>query len=111
MTLEIQKGFYYHYKHNPEVGKDNYAYEILGLGQYTEGAYGTPENTFVVYRPLYESAPVYTLGKMFDIRPLSMFKELVEQNGHKIPRFRKIEDGEIIDFLQKKRAEMYGDEN
>ncbi len=49
-TIFPEKGFYYHYKHDPHGKKYNYMYEVVGIARNTE------ENTFtVLYRPLYES--------------------------------------------------------
>lgn len=31
-----EKGFYYHYKHDPKGEFNNYAYEVVGLGLHTE---------------------------------------------------------------------------
>lgn len=31
-----EKGFYYHYKHDPNGSFDNYAYEVLNIGHHTE---------------------------------------------------------------------------
>lgn len=107
-NLQIpQQGFYYHYKHSI-VGKfNNYAYEVVGTGCHTEMDHEDPSSLFVVYRPLYKEAFVYKNGKMFDIRPLSMFTESVMVNGLIQPRFRKIDDTMIISMLTMVRDEMY----
>ncbi len=101
-----EKGFYYHYKHNPQTDVNNYAYEVVGIGLHTE------EDAWeVVYRPLYENALVYKAGKCFDIRPLSMFVEenVADKNGTIHPhRFTKITDETIIAELSKIREKMYG---
>ena len=70
----IRKGFYYHYKHNLNGPINNYAYEVLSTGYHTEIA-GFDESAMVVYRPLYENATVYKIGKHWNIRPLKMFLE------------------------------------
>lgn len=100
-----EKGFYYHYKH---TDKDvfNYAYEVLNIGHHTE-IDGLQESAMIVYRPLYESAGVYGAGKHWDVRPLNMFMEEVIKEGETFPRFKKIEDPEIIKALEQKRDEMY----
>ncbi len=36
------KGFYYHYKHDPNGLVNNYAYEVLNIGHHTE-----EEDTFL----------------------------------------------------------------
>lgn len=99
-------GFYYHYKHDPAGPVNGYAYEVLGLGHYTEENLAQEERTMVVYRPLYESF-VYTNGKMSDLRPLSLFMENVEKNGVKVARFARIEDPEVIRQLGDIRERMY----
>lgn len=106
-----EKGFYYHYKHNPEGEVGNYAYEVVGVGHHTEAAHieGEPlseGNLLVVYRPLYD-AFVYRKGKLFDIRPLPMFLEKVVKDGKEMERFSKITDEKIIEELQKIKKEMY----
>ena len=104
--MEIEKGFYYHYKHDPSVSINNYAYEVMGIGHHTEKDCRPEDVHMVVYRPLYE-AYVYKNGKMFDIRPLQMFIEPVEKNGVVIPRFQKITDSDTIHTLEKIRDDMY----
>lgn len=100
-------GFYYHYKHDSEGDEYNYAYELVGIGHHTEEDC-RPEDAFVaVYRPLYESALVFRSGKLFDIRPLSMFTEIVVKDGKELPRFSYIEDPLLIQRLSHKRDLMY----
>ena len=99
---EPQKGFYYHYKHDPTKGINNYAYEVIGLGRNTE------EGTFtVLYRPLYESE--WMPPADFQSRPLEMFSDKnFEKDGKIIPeRFIKITDEKVISELIKIRDEMY----
>lgn len=99
-----EPGFYYHYKHDPEGPENGYAYEVVGVGHHTED-----DKTFmVVYRPLYDSALVYKLGKMFDLRPLDMFMEAVDKPEYSGPRFNKIEDPELTERLKGYRTQMYG---
>lgn len=89
----IEKGFYYHYKHNPEIIND-YAYEVLGVSLDTE------DNTLsVIYRPLYENT--FLKNADFFSRPLKMFLEDVTVEGKIIPRFQKISDPDILDQLKK----------
>ncbi len=104
-TMELEKGFYYHYKHDPAGPVNNYAYEVMGVGLHTE-MHDDPAGKMVVYRPLYE-AFVYTNGKMFDIRPLLMFMETVTKDGKTFPRFQKITDAVVIAQLEHLRDEMY----
>jgi len=89
-----EKGFYYHYKHDPFGPINNYAYEFMGAGCHTE-----EDTLFAVYRPLYE-AFVYTNGKLFDIRPLTMWMENVTKDGKTFPRFQKIIDPEVVAELE-----------
>ena len=102
-----EKGFYYHYKHDPVGLVNNYAYEVLGAGHHTEDDARPEDVNMVVYRPLYESAGVYKAGKMFDLRPLDMFYEEVIKDGKTLPRFVKINDKDIIAQLEKIREHMY----
>jgi len=100
-----EKGFYYHYKHDPANGLNDYAYEILGTGVDTEG-----EASLVVYRPLYKTSPVYQQGKLFWLRPLKMFVENVTKDGKIFSRFTKITDGKTIKELEAIKRKMYGNE-
>ncbi len=102
-----EKGFYYHYKHDPNGSVNNYAYEIMGVGYHTEDDCRPEDINMVVYRPLYESS-VYTAGKFFDLRPLGMFMEEVTKDGITRPRFQKITDQKVIAALEMIRAQMYG---
>ena len=104
-----KKGFYYHYKHDPDGPVNNYAYEVLGVGHHTEDYALVEDMHMVVYRPLYESAGVYKAGKLFDLRPLKMFMEYITKEGKTFPRFKKINDEAVVKELKKIRAEMYDD--
>lgn len=101
-----EKGFYYHYKHDPAGLINNYAYEVIGTGCHTEDDCRPEDVNLVIYRPIYE-ATVYKAGKFFDIRPLNMFMENVTKDGHTFPRFQKIIDPTVIKKLEKIRDEMY----
>jgi hypothetical protein len=101
-----EKGFYYHYKHDPAGEFNNYAYEVVGLGHHTEDDCAERDRFLVVYRPLYE-AFVYKNGKMFDVRPLSMFMEEVEKEGKRFPRFTRITDPALVGKLEELREKMY----
>jgi hypothetical protein len=95
-----EKGFYYHYKHDPQKDINNYSYEVLGTALHSEDrGYG------VVYRPLYKNT--FLEGADFIIRPLEMFMGTVEREGNIIPRFIKITDTEIISRLKSIRDQMY----
>jgi hypothetical protein len=102
-----EKGFYYHYKHDPSGAINNYAYEVVGVGCHTEKDCRPEDVRMVVYRPLYESF-VYKEGKLFDLRPLEMFMESVTKDGKTFPRFRKITDPAVIAELEAIKKEMYG---
>lgn len=101
-----ERGFYYHYKHDPAKALNDYAYEVMGVGIHTEDDCRPEDAHLVVYRPLYE-ASVYKAGKFFDVRPLSMFMENVTIQGNTVPRFKKIEDSTVIAQLTALRNAMY----
>lgn len=106
--LVAEPGFYWHYKHNSNGPVNDKAYYILGTGHHTEDD-ARPEDTFMqVYMPLYESH-VYKLGKMFDLRPLSMaVGNVTDKADYSGPRFIKIEDPAVIGELQEIARKMYG---
>ena len=114
MAIEVpenvpEKGFYYHYKHDPDGTVNNYAYEVIGVGHHTEDYATVQDMHLVVYRPLYESAGVYKAGKLFDLSPLKMFMEYITKEGKTFPRFKKISDAAVIKELEGFRARMYTD--
>jgi hypothetical protein len=114
MAIEVpkevpEKGFYYHYKHDPDGPVNNYAYEVIGVGHHTEDDCLVRDMHLVVYRPLYEDAGVYKAGKLFDLRPLKMFMEYITKSGKTFPRFKKISDEEVIKELEAIKARMYAD--
>lgn len=69
---DIKKGRYKHFKGGE--------YEVIGLAKDSE----TLEE-FVVYKALYGE-------KMLWIRPVSMFLDTKEVDGHTVPRFKLIEE-------------------
>ncbi|MDB4992240.1 MAG: hypothetical protein JWL75_485 [Parcubacteria group bacterium] len=95
----LQKGFYYHYKHDPEGAFNNYAYEVIGVSRHTE-----TNALSMLYRPLYENT---YLDVDFSARPLEMAMDMVVVAGKAVPRFSKIEDPELIALLSVTRDEMY----
>lgn len=104
---KIERGFYYHYKHDPQGKINNYAYEVLGFGFHTE-IENKEDSQMVIYRPLYPAAFVYQKDKSFYLRPLKMFQENVLIKGEEeIPRFTKIKDSKVIKVLNEIRHEMY----
>ena len=102
-------GFYYHYKHDPVGAFNNYAYFIVAPGHHTEAEVSPPPPVinFQTYLPLYDSALVYRMGKFADVRPLEMAMENVEYKGATVPRFKRIEDPDLIARLKTLRNEMY----
>lgn len=107
MIREPERGFYYHYKHDPAKGAFDYAYEVVNIAHHTE-IDDFDAARMVVYRPLYESAKVYQAGGHYDARPLDMFMEDVTKEGRTFPRFSRITDPKIVSVLEKKKGEMYG---
>jgi hypothetical protein len=96
-----EKGFYVHYKHDPNGKPYNYIYEVVGVGRNTE------EKTYtVLYRPLY--ANDWMPPADFQSRPLEMFVENVVVDGVEKPRFTHITDPALIATLKSVKKEMYG---
>ena len=102
--LKPEKGFYYHYKHDPAGSMNNYAYEFVTVGWHTED----DAQFFAIYRPLYEEARTWKAGGIADARPLAMFMENVTKVGKTFPRFQKITDPTVIAQLTAIRDKMYG---
>ncbi len=98
-----EAGMYYHYKHNPLGPANNYAYYLVGIGCDTETG-----QFLALYLPLYSEASVYQAGKLYDVRPLTMWLENVTVDGKTIPRFAKIVSPRIVEYLEKIRKNMYG---
>lgn len=98
----LEKGFYYHYKHDPSGLVNNYSYEVISVGTHTE-----TREKFVIYRSLYQTETQG--GTNYWLRPLEMFTEDVTKDGKKFPRFQKIEDPEVIAQLTVIQKEMYLD--
>jgi len=72
MKPNLMPGRYQHFKGGE--------YEVLDVARHSE-----TEEWMVVYRPLYGDRELW-------VRPLDMFRELVEWNGETVPRFEKITD-------------------
>lgn len=107
LPVEVpEKGFYYHYKHDPLGQVNNYAYEFIGVGHHTEDDCRPEDANMAVYLPLYE-AFVYRNGKMFDVRPLEMWMGTVEKEGLSVQRFTRITEPTTITALEEIRADMY----
>ena len=101
-----EKGFYYHYKHNPALSINNYAYELIGVGIHSEDDCKPEDSNIAIYLPIYESR-AFRAGKFFDLRPLEMWMGNVIKDGKTIPRFQKITDKKIIAKLKKIKGKMY----
>jgi len=98
---QLTRGFYYHYKHDPEGEFGNYTYEVIGIGLHSEDRTKT-----VIYRPLYKNN--FMEGSDYINRPYDMFVGNVEVEGKIIPRFKLITDPEIISKLAQIKKEVYG---
>jgi len=102
-----EKGFYYHYKHNPSLSINNYAYELIGVGMHSEDDCRLEDSNMAIYLPIYESR-AFRAGKFFDLRPLEMWEESVKNKENKsVKRFTKITDPVIIEKLKEIKGEMY----
>lgn len=66
----LEPGVYEHYKGS--------RYEVLLVARHSE-----TEEEFVVYRQLYGDGSAW-------VRPLAMFRETVEVDGVRMPRFRRV---------------------
>jgi hypothetical protein len=96
-----EKGFYIHYKHDPNGVPYNYMYEVIGIGRNTE------EKTLtVLYRPLYKNN--WMTPADYQSRPLDMFMENIEKEGLAIPRFSRVTDPSLLHELQIVKIELYG---
>ncbi|MCF7833947.1 MAG: DUF1653 domain-containing protein [Candidatus Pacebacteria bacterium] len=94
MLRRPQKGFYYHFKHDPTGLENNFAYEVMGTAIHTED-----KEVCVVYRPLYKSS---FFGKNnFLIRPLENFTEKMKVDGKFKKRFSLIKDKKILARLRR----------
>lgn len=95
-----EKGFYYHFKHDPSIGINHHAYEVIGLGQSTED-----NSKYVIYLPICEDT--YIDKGNFAMRPLEMFMETITRDGKTMQRFTKISDQGTISKLVEIRDKMY----
>lgn len=95
-----ERGFYYHYKHDPKGDVGNYAYEVVGTGLHTED-----RNYVVIYRPLYKNT--FLDNADYCVRPHDMFVGNLDIEGKTLPRFAKIVDPKVIEKLEKIKREMY----
>lgn len=102
----IIPGYYYHYKHDPSISINNFAYRVLGIGLHTEDDCLEIDKYMVVYRPLYDTF-AYRNGKMYDLRPLKIFVSPASKNGKLVDRYVKITDPEIIKTLEEIQRNMY----
>lgn len=95
-----ERGFYYHYKHDPDVSINNYAYELISVGTHTETG-----ESLVIYRSLYQTE-VQKDGQYW-LRPLDMWVGNVTKEGKTFPRFQRVTDLEITTQLEAIKSEMY----
>ena len=95
-----EKGFYYHYKHEPTGELNNYAYEVIGVGLHTE-----VRDYAVIYRPLYKNG--FLEPADYCMRPYDMFIGEVVKDGVSVPRFTKISDPKALAELEAIRGRMY----
>lgn len=107
MGKNTRFGYHYHYKHNPQGKINHHAYLILGTGLHTEKDCRQIDTEMVIYLPIYPEALVYRKGKLFDLRPSSLYFQPVQKDGKTIKRFRKIKDEKIIKQLRKIAKQMY----
>lgn len=70
--MEIMPGRYRHFKGNE--------YQVFGMAKHSE-----TQEDLVLYQALYGDGELWA-------RPASMWTELVEHEGKKVPRFVSIED-------------------
>ncbi len=106
-TSVPEKGFYYHYKHDPNGLVNNYAYELLNVGLHTEDECRPEDANMAIYRPLYPGCSAYENGKLYYLRPLEMFTETVTKGGRTFQRFTKITDPEVIQKLEELKKQLY----
>lgn len=74
------------YRHYKSTGGNDHVYEIVGIAQEPEEIVPSPENIFVIYRPLYESTLLAGNKTDFFVRPIANFSDEVEIDGQKQPR-------------------------
>lgn len=98
-TTNLKKGFYYHFKHNPNLSVNNYAYKLVGIAKHSE-----TEEITVIYRPMYKNEWLGEAELMS--RPIDMFMDTVDKPEYTGPRFRLIEDPEIISKLNDISVEL-----
>lgn len=72
--MSLQPGLYRHYK--------GQYYLVLGIARHSE-----TEEEMVVYRPDYGERGLW-------VRPRTMFEELVEVDGRRVPRFQFLQAAE-----------------
>jgi hypothetical protein len=101
------KGFYYHFKHDPDGPVNNYAYEVIGVGIHTEDDCDPNDAVMVGCIPLYD-CPLADQLHLFQNRPLASWMKEASVGGAKVPRYTRIIDPNIIAQLKRIRAEIYG---
>lgn len=103
--LNIEPGFYYHFKHDDSTSVNNFAYEVLSVGICTEDE-SNCDGGMVIYRPLYENE-IYNSGKFCYLRTVGNWLESVSLNGKLSPRFVKVIDEKLISELTSIKTKMY----
>jgi hypothetical protein len=90
--------FYYHFKRDASKGLEDHAYYVFGIAQDTEDR----SKLNVIYKPLYFCEPRKQdeTGVSFHSRPYSMFIESVDRPEYQGPRFIKITDDKVIEYLK-----------
>lgn len=92
--------FYYHFK---STGGNDHLYKIVGLARHTE-----TDEMMVIYEALYQNDWIKEAKTQLSARPLNMFVEEVDRDGYKGPRFKLIEDEQIIAEL--KQTPLYNNQ-
>ena len=88
-----KKGFYVHYKHDPNGEPFNYMYEVVGIARNTEdGMYS------VLYKPMYKNQ--WLSPAEYFSRPLEMFIDMVDKDGVSVPRFALVTDSDLLSKLK-----------
>lgn len=82
--MQVEPGYYRHFKGN--------IYHVISVGKFTEKMVGNADLLeVVIYRAMYDSEHGYGA---YWVRPLSMFVDVVDAGGKKVPRFSRLTDEE-----------------
>jgi hypothetical protein len=90
--------FYYHFKHQDSEGLMHYLFQIIGTAIHSED-----KKVFVVYKSFDPNSYAAKNGLDYIVRPIEMFIENVEKPeiNYFGPRFRLVEDVEVVRRLEK----------